>query len=111
MDWCNGKRGFCQHDAHCSECEHFNGEGLVELSESLLDHIRQLEAKAPRWISVKERLPNIRECVIICSGNGGPAEGCMNGDGTWTQYRWSAKFKKEEVTHWMPLPEPPKEDS
>ena len=45
MDWCNGKRGFCQHDELCSQCGHFNGEGLVELSESLHAYIRELEAR------------------------------------------------------------------
>ena len=46
MNWCNGKRGFCQYDELCSRCGHFNGKGMLELSDSFLAYIRELEARA-----------------------------------------------------------------
>lgn len=72
----------------------------------------------PEWISVKDRLP---ECeppfcknVIVCTLSKKVMPGfCNRGD-------WYATSEDEDycdsvgfdrVTHWMPLPEPPKEDS
>lgn len=55
-----------------------------------------------KWIPVTERLPNIGEKVITYCKGYGVKENFRSGDGTW----WVG-FK---ITHWMPLPEPPKED-
>jgi hypothetical protein len=58
------------------------------------------------WISVKERLPIVGQCVLICSEEGGVAEGVYAvHPNEWIQFRWSTP--KITVTHWMPLPEPP----
>lgn len=65
----------------------------------------------PRWISVEERLPEDYEDVVIIM---------RNGASSWYRvaYReyggWSfggGRRVTDEVTHWMPLPEPPKEGS
>lgn len=108
MDWCNGKLGFCWHDERCGECGHFNGEGLVELSESLYAYIRQLEAQAQRWISVEDRLPEESEDVLVF---------CRNDNITWNTIAhrvrtlwWRSGVPIESITHWMPLPEPPEEE-
>ena len=59
------------------------------------------------WISVTERLPESgKEGVLIALRWGEVDIGwCEDG-------RWSSEFVNEyeegEVTHWMPLPEPPK---
>ena len=60
-----------------------------------------------KWISVTERLPESgKEGVLIALRWGEVDIGwCEDG-------RWSSEFVNEyeegEVTHWMPLPEPPK---
>ena len=59
--------------------------------------------ECPRWIPVKERLPDVGSSCLISPVSGCVAEGQYDGDG-WTQYRWSAKLDKDAVTHWMPLP-------
>lgn len=56
----------------------------------------------PHWISVKEELPPQGECVLV-----------TNGKSYW-QNLYSHKEKgwavnDTSVTHWMPLPPPPKE--
>ena len=61
------------------------------------------------WISVKDRMPEIKKCVMIFSKDGGVAEGCYNdeyGIDCFEQWRWNCK--QHEVTHWMPLPRDPK---
>lgn len=57
-----------------------------------------------KWIPVTERLPE-NEKVIVVLGN--PCEvWTFNGDYWEDEYGWLQEFKG--VTHWMPLPEPPK---
>ena len=60
-----------------------------------------------KWISVKDRLPeNVKEGLLIALRWGAVDIGwCEDG-------RWGSEFVDEyedgEVTHWMPLPKPPK---
>jgi len=70
------------------------------------------------WISVKDKLPPMYHMVLItgknsAGGSFGVIKGSHDGDkGQWYrddigQY---ADSRGDTVTHWMPLPEPPKED-
>lgn len=55
------------------------------------------------WISVKDRLPNVGVIVIIPGGCGyRTGESWVSAIGEFREINWS-------VTHWMPLPEPPKQ--
>lgn len=58
------------------------------------------------WISVEDMLPPIRRSILLYSLMGGVAEGEREYD-CWYQYRWSARLKKDEVTHWRYLPDSP----
>ena len=83
----------------------------------MLDEIEGISATdvqpVDRWISVKDRLPNDRERVIVHTVEGSVLEmkfdkrreswGRLDIDGM----EW---FGKSFVTHWQPLPEPPKEE-
>lgn len=65
------------------------------------------------WISVKERLPEQNQRVLVCGVRGG-VQICRyweNRDyGGGLQYMFfTNKQRPITVTHWMPLPEPPKE--
>ena len=61
----------------------------------------------PKWIPVTERLPEEYETVLVCSG--GYVEpgwlGCDRVFYTHDKYESDTIY---DVTHWMPLPEPPK---
>lgn len=59
------------------------------------------------WISVKDRLPATFTPVIVCRPGGKVEAGMLDVGGWWKVYGTRTK----RVTHWMPLPEPPKEDS
>lgn len=52
----------------------------------------------PKWISVTERLPELNENVLVYSAHSGLI--CIDAN-IWFD---------RNATHWMPLPEPPKED-
>jgi hypothetical protein len=66
------------------------------------------------WISVKESLPNEEQIVLIAPKNARASHprktliGYRDHGDLWIQLPnyW---IIKETVTHWMPLPEPPKE--
>lgn len=59
------------------------------------------------WISVDDRLPEKDEIVIICTDKNFIYAGELIGD-TWflDNDSWT-----ETVTHWMPMPHPPKGDN
>ena len=63
------------------------------------------------WISVEDRLPSIGETVIFF-GVAGVMVGFFSGHNTrhsvWKSHSGYVLWD-DEVTHWMPLPEPPKE--
>ena len=62
------------------------------------------------WVSVEDRLPEQGERVLATDG-AFVGEGYTNCYGVWCRpngLRWD--MLDSDVTHWMPLPEPPKED-
>ena len=58
----------------------------------------------PCWISVKDRLPDVMPCEYLVVNNGAVGLAIYH-DGLWI-----APSRSVNVTHWMPLPEPPKEE-
>jgi len=75
-----------------------------------LQALRQMQG----WIPVSERLPEEyqhengepMEFNVMILGSKIPTTLCFNGD-EW--FEWSDWDKSYDITHWMPLPEPPKE--
>lgn len=71
-----------------------------------LERVQQLEAQGPKWTDVMDGLPVNEDDVLVLIGGKDADVGWFNGyDGNWRTYGCVAG----EVTHWMPLPEPPKE--
>ena len=83
-------------------------EGLDRLDEVLVNAgIEQLEAE-PRWISVKDRLPENDVSVLVWVRN--RYDDCSISidyvdDGEW----WEHDGSRHEALYWMPLPPPPEE--
>jgi len=60
------------------------------------------------WISVKDRHPAFLVSVLVCVGSGKFADiGCYMHHNTYS-VKSDPNLVKGLVTHWMPLPEPPK---
>ena len=58
------------------------------------------------WISVEDGLPDDTSVdVLVCDCSGACTVACM---GTYYWTVWDQSWKSDEITHWMPLPEPPK---
>lgn len=64
-------------------------------------------ASKPRWIPVTERLPEENVPCIVYNKYYGPMVG-WRVDGE--RFRIPGSRFPDHPTHWMPLPEPPKED-
>lgn len=74
--------------------------------QQLEDHIRELTKMVPRWISVKERLPeNLQKCLTYSRLNGFKI-GCYTEVGFIMGPGYCT-----EPTHWMPLPVSPEAEN
>ena len=73
-------------------------------TEYLADYLIANGVTVQEWISVKDKLPEKDEVVIICTDKNFVYAGDLMGD-VWflDNDSWT-----ETVTHWMPLPKPPK---
>ena len=65
------------------------------------DHLIANGVTVQEWISVKDRLPDTNEMCLLCM------------ESRTTKYRWVTigyfhTNYDEYITHWMPLPQPPK---
>jgi hypothetical protein len=67
-----------------------------------------------KWISVKDRLPEslIDKDYLVCDNfsNLAPLSTASYFKGEWFDYKGDKHLYSEDITHWMPLPEPPKQD-
>ena len=69
--------------------------------------------KDTQWISVKERLPEINKSVLVNSLDFFTTGEPVVIVGSYTGKAWHQDWCRDdddliEITHWMPLPEPPK---
>lgn len=86
--------------------------------QQLEDQIRDLTKMVPKWISVEERLPEDNANVLVYAiGNNEHSVIAMTSY-THNMYGfniegwrapWQYFFYEYKITHWMQLPEPPKE--
>ena len=61
---------------------------------------------APRWVSVEERLPEQRDAYLVATEDGDVYDAeFIPSVKQW----WIDDDLRLDVTHWQPLPEPPKE--
>jgi len=106
--------------------DHFDMD-FTDLREYLRDKEewrRKQEATIPRWIPVTERLPEVGEDVLVYAvGKSDDFSSVIaiadriifrlfpssEGVETWSS-PWQYFMTNYEITHWMPLPEPPKEE-
>ncbi len=100
-------------DGPCSECpydkESYNIEECTKvMNADAFGYIQQLEALVPRWISVEDRLPEQGAMALCYTRNYIEVLQWDGKSGLWFGLR--TINPKGYVTHWMPLPEAPKEE-
>ena len=111
----------------CKECEHF--AKLEKCKANIIaDHLIANGVTVQKWIPVTERLPEDRTQVLCFGGVKGYERAkikwfavCLE---TVDQYDFEGQkhsgfycydseygyYEDTEITHWMPLPQPPKGD-
>ena len=64
------------------------------------------------WISVKECLPEDGKEVLVCDTRDGIIAVLEHDSGEYASPWHGCEYwlDEDEITHWMPLPEPPKEE-
>lgn len=90
-----GKEGYT---SRCAECE--------KLVEAIGLVVVDMLEKMPSWISVNDRLPEKAGTYLVATRNGAV---------TITHFylphqTFSSQRINRLITHWMPLPDPPKEE-
>ena len=84
----------------------YYGVDALTIAQHLIAH----GVTVQEWISVNDRLPEPYVSVLVNMPGEKPfrtvREGFISNDGIWQ----SAMFRREpgEVTHWKPMPQPPK---
>ena len=81
-----------------STVEYASGESV----DALAGELRERQYRLSRWIPVEERLPDATEEVLALTPSGYRVAWVTH-RGHWHGY-WLPLL---DVTHWMPLPEPP----
>ena len=98
----------CNDHAICKGCPYKNIRACH--SACIADHLIANGVTVQEWISVKDRLPEINIGVLVYTPRfKNTFEVFYKGDGKWeiASYR-GGEILNDEVTHWMPLPQPPK---
>lgn len=99
--------------ASCRGCAFFEASDcgniiLLQAADMLEKLAAEKDAKEPEWISVKDRLPEKRCETYLCS-----LDSCLFPGSQYVDIRIfgnDGKWRNGTVTHWMPLPKPPKEE-
>ena len=103
-----------------AEIEYYNGfsgktAAVQAVSDACMLAVSALrEQEQRRWIPVTERMPEIGQKCLIANREI-VVRGWLRPDGVWktgvsSDEIWS-KFSLYQPTHWMPLPELPKEET
>lgn len=87
---CEYESGSCELTS-CRSCN----------ARNIADHLISNGVTVQEWISVKDRLPEPTYCVLVVGAYSEMAIDALGTDGEWMGM-------VEDITHWMPLPQPPK---
>lgn len=92
------------------ECE-FARDAFLAGYKAAQDQLADADKVMPQWISVKERLPEMNVVALVFSKLTylNVAHRVVDDKG-WCWATVSMSIAPYEITHWIPLPEPPKEE-
>ena len=92
-----------QEDGVCepSDCKYCGVKGSCGYYR-IADRLIANGVTVQEWIPVTERLPEDSDNVLVCHKNG------LVTTNAWLGAHWWFKNERNPITHWMPLPQPPK---
>ena len=102
--------GNCMYNGEPNGCNRIGG--VCEMYDAVwdaLDYIQELEPKALKWVSVKNRLPDKESmlCLVISDGDLYVSHWHWSGGGAWFFTDGECDCN---VTHWAKAPELPQEE-
>ena len=86
-----------------NDVAYWHNEHIGELADVLLANGVTIQ----EWISVDDRLPEMGQIVLV-SGKRHATSGQFTGTRSDPRHWWWKGNTYKYVTHWMPLPQPPK---
>lgn len=92
----------------CQKCP-FKDKCKGTSNAAMAAAIELLKAQEPVWISVKDRLPDVRGNFLVVAIEAGKYIHITLSEFS-KYFIMTGRRSYWKVTHWMPLPEPPKED-
>lgn len=110
----------CIADVGCDGCPYedkcYSQDRCEQFSEPMMRDVLAL-LKEQGWISVKDRLPNCNGCYLVWRPHFYTEKGMQSicyfdGQNTWHDsygVDFTRMLAPDDVSHWMPLPEQPKE--
>lgn len=89
-------------------CRQAVSDDAIAYIQQLEDHIREVTKLVPKWISAKEQSEPTEDGVYYCYGYwiGSGREQAETAEYLGGEWKIVNNFV---LTHWMPLPKPPKE--
>ena len=78
---------------------------VVDFENLLRTSAVDVDKYVPQWIAVKDKMPQTGESVLVYGKNG------ISLVGAYWKWGWTTTGYCNVITHWMPLPEPPKENN
>ena len=90
---------------NCFDCVYMKTGCTPKLCEQAADAIEKLQSQLPKWIPVTERLPENDKTVLVWNRRNSREYFDVYDHGSWII------LESEDITNWMPLPEPPKEET
>lgn len=111
-EWLEESSSYGEHTVGKTPIEWIQNSAIKAANEitSLRKQLEIAKQSNSRWISVKDRLPENRKDVL-CSLKHSPQQYHIH-DGSFNGRSWRDGHGFEfffRVTHWQPLPEPPKD--
>ena len=99
---------------HIPQVNHYEAqvEGINYVFGCAADYLLANDVTFQKWIPVSERLPEHGKVVLVCGKRGAIYTAWCNSlykNPGW--HKLNSKNHYCDPTHWMPLPEPPKEDN
>lgn len=95
-------KAFVKANHHYHSKDDFDKAHTKTLAELEAEYLTEQGYTKQEWISVDERLPNKHESVLVLSNAGYISIDGLCGENIWLEHRII------KVTHWQPLPQPPK---
>ena len=97
----------CKHCLYCNDCDIFEA---CNLYRDALAYITQLEACVPKWINIHDMEPDDNTVAVVLARNTENWGFSKFIIAAFINGEWLCVHPEWYVTHWMPIPEIPKEE-